>query len=129
MTENQEQAENNETSKMNYTRPNDPNHIDDPKQWLNGALIFSRALGLIIPENEGIVVKLVGDMSNPSGTDCDHVVLFRKDGMIHINDCKDMKEGTRLILKPIEEKPVDDENPFGTKVVSYTGYSINVSEE
>lgn len=49
---------------MNYTRPNDPDHIDDPKEWLYGALVFSRALGLIIHEGEGIVIDLVGDMKH-----------------------------------------------------------------
>lgn len=47
---------------LNYTNPSDPDHVDQPEDWLLGALLFSKTLGLIFPENRGVVVDLEGDM-------------------------------------------------------------------
>lgn len=47
---------------MNYSRPEDSDFEDKPEDWLFGALLFSRTLGLILREGEGIVVDLKGDM-------------------------------------------------------------------
>ena len=32
----------------NYTKPNDPDHEDSPKDWLNSALLFTRALSFLL---------------------------------------------------------------------------------
>ena len=79
---------------MNYTRPN-IEESDEPKDWLNSALIFARTLSLILEENTGIVVKLKGDMANPINPDSDRVVVFKKDKMIHVDDIQDdtLQEG------------------------------------
>ena len=79
---------------MNYTRPNS-DESDEPKDWLNSALIFARTLSLILEENTGIVVKLKGDMANPINPDSDRVVVFKKDKMIHVDDIQDdtLQEG------------------------------------
>jgi len=37
-------------------------HQDKPEDWLLGVLLFTRALGIMIPEGRGIVIDLVGDM-------------------------------------------------------------------
>jgi len=51
---------------VNYTRPNDPDHVDDPKDWLNANLIFARALGQVLEEGSGVVVDIKGDARNPA---------------------------------------------------------------
>lgn len=68
---------------LNYTRPNDLSHSDSPQDWLNSALIFARALGLILRENVGIVVDLQGDMKveDPNITS---VIVISREGQIHI---------------------------------------------
>jgi hypothetical protein len=88
---------------MNYTKPNDDNHEDSPEDWLNSSLIFSRALSLLMDENEGIVVSIKGDMINPINPGSDKVVVFYKDGMIHVDDIQDpdLKEGD--FVKIMEE--------------------------
>lgn len=88
---------------MNYTKPNDNNHEDSPEDWLNSTLIFGRALSLLIDENEGIVVSIKGDMINPINPGNKKVVVFYKDGMIHVDDIQDpnLKEGD--FIKIMEE--------------------------
>lgn len=47
---------------MNYTRPNDENHKDDPKDWLLGLLMYTKVLGFLIPVGQGVTIDMVGDM-------------------------------------------------------------------
>lgn len=47
---------------MNYTKPEEENHQDDPKDWLGSAMVFAKALGNTLPPNSGIVVELENDM-------------------------------------------------------------------
>ena len=84
---------------MNYTNPNSTEN-DSPEDWLNGALIFARTLSLILREDEGIVVNVKGDMVNPINPESKQVVVFKKDGMIHIDDIQqdDMNEGDSIRL-------------------------------
>ena len=86
---------------MNYTIPNNLDHIDKPEDWLNCALIFTRTLSLILDDNTGIVVELVGDMKNPINTKSNKVVVFYKDNMIHIDDIQDesLVEGDFIQIK------------------------------
>lgn len=74
---------------MNYTKPNDLDHKDNPEDWLNGALVFAGALSLILEENTGVVVEVKGDMKNPINENSNKVVVFKKDNMIHIDDIQD----------------------------------------
>jgi hypothetical protein len=79
---------------MNYTRPNDSDHVDSPQEWLNSSLIFAKTLGLVLEEGMGIVVKLQGDMENPVG-DSDKVIVFKIENQIHIDNFdQDLPEGT-----------------------------------
>ena len=86
---------------MNYTKPNNLDYSDKPEDWLNSALIFTRALSLILEENTGIVVELVGDMKNPINSKSNKVVVFYKDNMIHIDDVQDdsLVEGDFIQIK------------------------------
>jgi hypothetical protein len=86
---------------MNYTRPNDPDHKDDPKDWLNSALLFGSALGQLLENNSGVVVDVKGDSFNPVG-DSKKVIVFKREGQIVIDDFdQDLPEGA--ICKIIEE--------------------------
>lgn len=69
---------------MNYTRPNDPDHVDTPGEWLRGALIFGKALGFFLPQGHGIVVDLVGDMVDPNDP-YKKVVVYHDGKMISID--------------------------------------------
>ena len=85
---------------MNYTQPDDPNHIDSPKDWLYSALVFSRALGLIIHDGEGVVVDLFGDAKQlyPKG---EKVIVHRVGNQIKITDIserKDLNEGDVIMM-------------------------------
>lgn len=84
---------------MNYTNPDDPNHEDSPKDWLNSALIFARALSLCLKEREGIVVDIKGDAEFQMDPEVKKVIVFRKDGMTRIIECEDdLKEGQYVIM-------------------------------
>jgi len=86
---------------MNYTNPNDLNHEDKPEDWLNSALIFARALSIMLDENQGIVVKLTGDIKFYDGK-MDKVIVFYKDGMVRIIECdEDLDEGTVVMISDI----------------------------
>lgn len=79
---------------MNYTNPKNPHHLDNPREWLNGSLIFARTLSLFLEENKGIVIDLFGDMYNPVGNS-NKVIVFKMGGQIFIdNFSQDLPEGT-----------------------------------
>jgi hypothetical protein len=69
---------------MNYTKPNESNHEDKPSDWLNSALIFARALSLMLKESEGVIVDIVGDMEMQDEPTVKKVIVYNESGMIHI---------------------------------------------
>jgi hypothetical protein len=84
---------------MNYTRPNDPDYVDTPEDWLNGSLIFGRALGLIFKEGEGIVADLKGDAQFPADTEVKKVIVFKEGEMVKIIPCmEDLEEGQWVMI-------------------------------
>ena len=86
----------------NYTRPNDSEYEDTPEDWLNSALIFARALGLLLEDGTGIVVDLHGDMVSPDESGCGKVLVYStSDGEIHIEGTdKDWPEGDFVKILP-----------------------------
>ena len=91
---------------MNYTRPNDPTHVDKPEDWLQGSLIFGAAVGLLLEKGTGIVVDIKGDMKNPVG-ESGKVIVLCSDGMVHIDDFdQDLPEGTLCTIA----QPTADES-------------------
>ena len=90
---------------MNYTKPNDEGYKDSPKDWLNSALIFSRALSILLEEDEAVAVAIKGDATNLINPESDKVVVFYKDKMIHIDDIQDpsLKEGDFIKIVKSEE--------------------------
>jgi hypothetical protein len=88
----------------NYTRPNSPDHVDTPQDWLNGSLIFGAACHLLLDERVGVVVDIKGDMVNPVG-DSEKVIVIREGGMIHIdNFAEDLPEGTLCKIRLTSEE-------------------------
>jgi hypothetical protein len=78
----------------NYTRPNDPDHVDKPEEWLNSALIFGGAVSALLEDNTGVIIDVKGEMYNPVG-ESSKVIIFKADKMIHIDNFdQDLKEGT-----------------------------------
>ena len=92
---------------MNYTKPNEPGYTDKPQDWLNSALIFATALGHLFKETEGVVVDLTGDMKLEGYEDLKKVIVFSKEGRIHISPLEgiDVAAGTLVWV----EKPLEDE--------------------
>ncbi len=79
---------------MNYTRPNDPDHEDTPNDWLSGALIFGRALSMMLRESEGIVVDIKGDAKLATYPDCKKAIVYYENSQINIVPCEeDLEEG------------------------------------
>jgi hypothetical protein len=87
---------------MNYTNPEDQEHEDRPEDWLNSALIFARTLGLILRENEGMIVDLQGDMIFPGEESVKKVIVYSRDKQIRILECEDdLPEGQFVIVHDI----------------------------
>lgn len=89
---------------MSYTNPNDLDRHDKPEDWLNSALIFARALGLILRESEGVVVDLVSEMKYPLDLEVKKVIVFNRNSQIVIISCDDDIAEGQFVM-------VHDENP------------------
>lgn len=80
---------------MNYTKPNEPEHQDNPKDWLNSSLLFARTLSLILEPGHGIVVDVKGDMDLGEGVK--KVIVFNRDEQIVVEAFdREMDEGTPM---------------------------------
>jgi hypothetical protein len=91
----------------NNTETNQVKDLSNPQDSLNAALIFARALSLILQENQGIVV----DVNNKIdlGDDSLKVIVFKNQEQIHIYKCEeDLEEGLAVMMnedsKESEEK-------------------------
>lgn len=79
----------------NNLKPDQEGYQDNPKDLLNASLLFARALGLILKENEGIVVDVVGDID--LGEECKKVIVFKHENQVHIYKCEeDIPEGNAV---------------------------------
>lgn len=89
----------------NYTRPSCLDYEDTPDDWLNSALIFTRALSIMLPQGTGIVVDLKGDMKSPDNSGMSKVLVYSLDDQIHIEGTdNDWDEGDMLtVLPPVNE--------------------------
>ena len=73
-------------------------NINDSKEWLSSALIFTRVLSHLLQENEGIVVQLMGDMkiNFPS---IEKVIVYAAENQIHIVECtEDLVDGQLILM-------------------------------
>ena len=86
---------------MNYTS-NDPNHEDTPNDWLNSSMIFARALGQLLNENEGIVIDLKGDMKFMPDFKVKKVIVFNSGKQIIVEEADPkIPEGQMCYITPI----------------------------
>jgi hypothetical protein len=77
------------------------------KDWYKAAMIFAKALGLILDEAQGIIVDLNEITKIPELDDVNKVIVFKKDNQVHIAPCtEDIDEGETVILNPTE--PTDE---------------------
>jgi len=85
----------------NYTNPNQAGQGQNPQDLLNSSLIFARALGLILKDDEGIVVDITGDVN--LGENVKKVIVFKNNEQVHIYMCEeDIPEGTGVNMKATE---------------------------
>ena len=95
----------------NYTNPEEAGQEQNPQDLLNTSLIFARALGLLLREDEGIVVDVIGDVN--LGEEVKKVIVFNQNKQVHIFKCEeDVVEGTGVNLNPPEStEPIEDSEP------------------
>jgi hypothetical protein len=83
----------------------DPNQ--NQQDWYKASMIFAKALGLILDEDQGIIIDLNDTTKIPELDDVNKVIVFRKDNQVHIAPCtEDIAEGETVILNPTE--PTDE---------------------
>lgn len=73
------------------------------KDWNNIALLFAKALGMILDEDEGVVLNATDDLDfgDPNITS---VIVFNSDGQIRvIENTDDLPEGSRVKLRNMSE--------------------------
>jgi len=73
---------------------------ESPLNWLTSAFIFANAIGNLLPEGKGIVVKLQNDMKelwNRDGDGATNVVVFCDGGEVKIEKTKDHFQGGEII--------------------------------
>lgn len=91
----------------NYTQAHKEDHVDEADDWLASALIFAGALGHILRENEGVVVKLKNDMLKLNlvpTTDYGKVIVYNYNDQIHVVNCdQDLKDGQLIWMHHEEE--------------------------
>ena len=79
----------------NHLKPNEEGFQDGPQDLINASLLFARALGLILKENEGIVVDVTGDIK--LGEEVKKVIVFKFENQVHIYKCdEDIPEGNAV---------------------------------
>jgi hypothetical protein len=67
--------------------------LPDMQGLINSSLIFARALGLILSEDEGVVVDVTGDIN--LGEDVKKIIVLKSENQVHIFRCEqDLSEGT-----------------------------------
>ena len=86
----------------NYTNPHDVDYEDDPNDWLASSLIFASSLGCLLRENEGIIIKLQGDMITLlPGTAFGKVIVWNQGGQVHVITCEeDLPHGQLIWMEP-----------------------------
>jgi pheromone shutdown protein TraB len=91
----------------NHLKQNEEGYQDAPQELLNASLIFARALGLILKENEGIVVDVVGDIN--LGEEVKKVIVFKFENQVHIYKCdEDIPEGNAVNMDTSASKETQE---------------------
>ena len=85
---------------MNFTRP-DSQEDDKPEDWLKSCLFFVGALGHLLEDKEGVVVKSKNDLADMVGEGT--FIVHKQDGMIVVSQSdQDLEEGQMVWM---EEEP------------------------
>jgi hypothetical protein len=91
----------------NHLKSNEEGYQDTPQELLNASLLFARALGLILKENEGIVVDVVGDIN--LGGEVKKVIVFKYENQVHIYKCdEDIPEGNAVNMDTSASKETQE---------------------
>ena len=59
---------------------------ENQKDWYKASMIFAKALGIILEEEQGIIIDLNDNLSIPGMDGINKVIIFRKENQVHI--CK-----------------------------------------
>ena len=91
----------------NYTNPEQAGQEQNPQDLLNSAIIFAKALGLILNENEGVVVDVTSGIELPD--EVSKIIVFKNEEQIKIYKCEeDLPEGTAVNMNT-DEAPEEPE--------------------
>jgi hypothetical protein len=94
----------------NYTNSGQAGQEQNPQDLLNASLIFARALGLILKDDEGIVVDITGNIN--LGENVKKVIVFKNNEQVHIYMCEeDIPEGTAVNMNSPEDNSEIIEEP------------------
>ncbi len=89
---------------MNFCRP-DSDEDDKPEDWLISSLFFVGALGHLLQDKEGVVVKAKNDLARMVGNEGSYII-HRQDGKIVVSSTEeDIAEGTMVWM---EETPPEE---------------------
>ena len=62
---------------------------ENQKDWYKASMIFAKALGIILEEEQGIIVDLDDTLAIPGIDDVNKVIIFKKENQVHIAPCDD----------------------------------------
>lgn len=90
---------------VNFTNPSDPSYEDKEEDYIASALVFCRALGFILQENEGIVITKVGEIKKWKKFSTDKLIVYKRSSQINIIECEqDLKDGQIIWVSEEEDK-------------------------
>lgn len=70
----------------NYTHPNDKDYVDSKEDYLYMCLTFTRALGLLLKPDEGIIVEATNDIKH--FVKSKNILVYKKGNQIAL-ECSD----------------------------------------
>lgn len=77
--------------------------------WMVPALIFAKALGIIMDEGQGIVIDLNDNTKIQGHENVGKVIVYRKEEQVHIAPCEDpLEQGSIVTISSGES--TDQEN-------------------
>jgi len=77
--------------------------------WMVPALIFAKALGIILDEGQGIVIDLTENTKISGHENVEKVIVYRKDEQVHIAPCEDPLEQGSILTISINPEETPDE--------------------
>lgn len=92
-------------NQMNYTRPDEPEHEDEPLDWLGSSLIFARALAYFLDEGQGIIINNNADVKI-TGCETPQLILYYSNSELLVIETpiEGLPEGTIVMVNNINDK-------------------------